>query len=561
MCPIRRLGISLALIAASFGRAAAQSVRGTVRDSAGGQPIPGAVVWLADTSGAFLARSVSGADGRYAVLRLAGSAQLHVLRIGFRPALIALVDRTRDTTIDVRLDAIALVLDAIASSRRRVCPGDKGTGDALELWEQARAALLASVVARDANPPRLTLRSFTRSFDAAHHRPLDQIVRGREVVGDRSYVAGRPIWALADEGYMREEVGGDRTFYAPDEDVLLDASFADTHCLHVVIGEGGHARDVGIGFDPVRQEGRDTLVDVSGVLWIDAAKHELRTLEFQYTGLESEARGSGGEVAFEVMPNGTPMITRWTIRAAVLGVEEPSPRGLVRRRQRDRRDRTDVQLVEWHEEGGVVASATWPNGQSWRAPLRRISGILVGELGHPVAGARVWLSNAPDTVVSDSGGRYVLDGVIPGVYLVTAADSELTGVGIVQGRRAVDVRGGDHLEASILVVPRRAIVAGRCKGQPMPAQSGALLGRVVDASGAPLSGISIQAAWTEIANSGAAPPRPYRVTKSDDEGRFAICGAPLGSPVRVHAASGSLSADGQWTQRELTTISLVLRGR
>ena len=556
-----RLATAFALFTAALGPASGQSVRGVVRDSASGQPIPGAVVWLGDTADTFLARSVSGADGAYSVLRLAGAARLHVLRIGFRPALIRFaIAGSRDTLIDVRLGAIPLMLDPVASSRGRVCPGDKGTSGALQLWEQARAALLATVVSRDADPPQLTLRSYTRSFEPIRHQLVEQEIRGREVVGDHSYVAARPAWALAAEGYLREGRGGDRTFYAPDEDVLLDHTFADTHCLHVVIGEGDHARDVGVGFDPVNEGGRDTLVDVSGILWIDAAKHELRALEFQYTGLERDARGTGGEIEFQTMPNGTPMITRWAIHAAVLAVEAPLSASLGWRKPRERRDRTDVHLVEWREEGGVVVSARWSRGESWRAPLRRISGTLIGQVGRGVPGVRVWLADAPDTVISDSSGIYRIDGVLPGKYLVLASDSGLAGVGLVQGRRAIDVRAGDHLDASMLVVPPRMIVAARCRGQSMPAQTGAVLGRVTDLSGDPVAGASIEATWRRPADAGEARPKPDRVVKSDEEGRFSICGAPIGATVRLHATSESRTADAQPTQQELVTLSLVLRG-
>jgi hypothetical protein len=569
---IRGVAAALALTISGFVPALGQSVRGTVRDSASGQPIPGAVVWLADTAGGFLARGVSGSDGRYSVLDLAGSAQLHVLRIGFRPVIVSMVPTVpiahgaaRDTVIDVRLAAIALVLDPVASSRRRVCPGDKGTSDALQLWEQARAALLASVVARDADPPELVLRSYTRSFEPLRHQLAEQVIRGRDVVGDRSYVAARPAWALASDGYMREARSGERTFYAPDEQVLLDPSFADTHCLHAVIGDGAHAGDVGIGFDPVSERGRDTLVDVSGILWMDAARFELRALEFQYTGLERDARGSGGEIAFETMPNGTPMITQWAIRTAVLTMDEPLTPMLASRRERDRRDRSDVRLVEWREDGGAVVSAAWPSGQRWRAPLRRISGSLVGELGRGLVGVRVWLANAPDTVISDSSGRYTFNGVLPGTYLVLAADSALAAVDLVQGRRAVDVRAGDHLEASILVVPPRMVVAARCRSQSMPPSSGAVLGRVVDASGAAVAHASIEATWRQAPNGVGEQAEPDRAVKSDDAGRFAICGVPSGATVRVHATSTSPSstsqaADARWTQRGLMTATLVLRG-
>jgi hypothetical protein len=555
-----RVAIGLTLTLTGSLPAAGQSVRGVVRDSASGQPIPGAVVWLTDTAGGFLARSVSGADGHYSVLRMAGAAELHVVRIGFRPARAGIVaGATRDTTVDLRMGAVALALDAVASSRRRVCPGDKGTGDALQLWEQARAALLASVVARDADPPELVLRSYTRLFEPIRGQLLAQTIRGREMVGDRSYVAARPAWALADEGYMREARGGERTFYAPDEDVLLDPTFADTHCLRVVAGDGGHAADVGIGFEPVNERGRDSLVDVAGVLWIDAAQHELRALEFRYTGLERDARGSGGEVAFETMPNGAPMITRWHIRSAALTVEAPLTPALAWRRPVDRRDRTDVRLTEWREEGGVVVSAHWSRGQAWRAPLRRISGTLVGQLGHGVAGARVWIADAPDTVTSDSSGAYTIDAVLPGTYLVLAADPRLAAVGLVQGRRAIDVRNGDHLEASILVLPPRMIVAARCRGQAMPPFTGALLGRVVDASGAPVADAAIEVSWRQPLDS-VVKDRPDRALKSDEGGRFAICGLPIGSIVTLRAVSGAQSAESEWTQKEQMTLSLVLHG-
>lgn len=558
---VRHVTMALTLTTAALQPAAAQRVRGTVRDSAGAQPIPGAVVWLADSAGGFLARSVGGPDGRFDLPRLVGSATLHVLRIGFHPAVIQLRDVSRDSVLDVRLGSFVLALDAVASSRRRVCPGDKGTSDALGLWEQARAALMASVVARDAGAPELSLRSFTRTYEPVRNQLQEQIVRSKDLTGDRSYVAARPPWAFAAEGYMREEHGGERTYYAPDDAVLLDSSFAETHCLHVVAGERGHEGDIGIGFDPVNERGRDTLVDVRGVLWIDSARHELRSLEFQYTGLEPSARTSGGDIEFEVMPNGAPMITRWTIRSAVLAVEAPITAPIVQRRPPDRRDRTDVRVLSWREEGGSVATATWPDGRSWRGALRTIAGKLVGELGRPIAGARVWLWNGPDTVTSDSTGAYALTGVLPGVYVVYAADSSLAHVDLPQGRRIVDVRDNDHRDAAVLVVPRRSVVAARCKGQKLAPESGVLLGRVVDPSGEPVAEASIEVRWTPRPPNAGTTQRPDRSLTADDDGRFALCGAPLGATVRLRAAGDGQATDVEWKQSSLMTMLLVLRGR
>jgi hypothetical protein len=531
-----------------------------VRDSTSAQPIPGAVVWVGDSAGGFLARSVGGPDGRFDVPRLAGTATLHVLRIGFHPAVIRIRDISPDSVLDVRLGSFVLALDAVASSRRRVCPGDKGTSDALDLWDQARAALMASVVARDANTPELSLRSFTRTYEPIRNELQEQIVRSKDLTGDRSYVAARPPWAFAAEGYMREEHGGERTYYAPDDAVLLDSSFAETHCLHVVPGERGHEEDVGIGFDPVNERGRDTLVDVRGVLWIDSARHELRSLEFRYTGLEPPARASGGDIEFEVMPNGAPMITRWTIRSAVLAVEAPVTPANVQRRPPDRRDRTDVRVLSWREEGGAVATATWPDGRSWRGALRTIAGKLVGELGRPVADARVWLWNGPDTVTSDSTGAYAFTAVLPGVYLIYAADSSLAHVNLPQGRRIVDVRDHDHRDAAVLVVPPRYVVAARCRGQKVAPENGVLLGRVVDLTGEPVAAASIEARWTPH-SAADGKQRPDRSLTADDDGRFALCGVPLAATVRLRAAGDGQATVVEWKQSNLMTMLLVLRGR
>lgn len=560
MRTVRHATIALALTTAALEAAQAQRVRGIVRDSASAQPIPGAVAWVADSAGGFLARSVGGPDGRFDVPRLVGSTTLHVLRIGFHPAVIQIRGLSPDSVLDVRLGSFVLALDAVASSRRRVCPGDKGTSDALDLWEQARAALMAGVVARDANAPELSLRSFTRTYEPTRNQLQEQIVRSKDLTGDRSYVAARPPWAFAAEGYMREEHGGERTYYAPDDAVLLDSSFAETHCLHVVPGERGHAEDIGIGFDPVNERGRDTLVDVRGVLWIDSARHELRSLEFQYTGLEQPARTSGGDIEFEVMPNGAPMITRWFIRSAVLAVEAPITPAIVQRRPPDRRDRTDVRVLSWREEGGAVATAKWPDGRSWRGTLRTIAGKLVGELGRPIGGARVWLWNAPDTVTTDSTGAYAFTTVLPGVYLVYAADSSLARVNVPQGRRVVDVRDNDHRDAAVLVVPRRYAVAARCKGQKLAPESGVLLGRVVDLSGEPVAATSIEVRWTSL-TANAGRQRSDRSLTADDDGRFAVCGVPLGATVRLRAAGDGQATDVEWTQSSLMTMSLVLRGR
>ncbi len=561
MRPPARSAFALLIACLVSSPLAAQHVRGVVRDSAAQQPIGGAVVWVSDSAGHFLARAIADDAGRYSVMRLDGSAVLHVVRIGYHPVTLPIArgKAGADTTIDIRLGSIALMLSAISESQSRVCPGEKGTNAALDLWEQARAALLASVVSRDVGAPSLVMKSFSRMIDPASHRTGDQHVRTRRVVGDQSYVAARPASMFVADGYMQEH-NGDRTFYAPDDEVLLDPSFAGTHCLRVVDGTAAHVGELGIAFTPVTDRGRDTLVDVQGVLWVARNAHELHSLEFHYTDLEREADVSGGEIHFETMPTGAPMITRWIIRSAKLSVIDPVVVPGIRRRLFDRRDRTNVRLIGVREDGGYVVTATWPNGKQWRAPLRTIVGQLVSDANTPVAGMSVWLENTADSTITGQDGGFTLRGVLPGVYLIMAADSSLAKVGVVRGRRTIDVLDGDNAIAHVLYFPLSRIVQQECGTQPHAQGTGVLLGRVVDESGSSLTDVDLDATWTPAPpGSGAGRvPHPDRSTETDETGRFAICGAPIGAKVKLHAVTSTSATDVEWVQQLILTMTFVI---
>jgi hypothetical protein len=553
---LARAAAASLVLATAASIAAAQRVRGTVRDSLSRQPLGGAVVWLTDPGGKFLSRSIADENGRFAVIRLIGAAQLHVVRIGFRPVVVAVGRAAGDTLIDVAMRSIPLTLDTVASSRRRVCPGEKGTNAALGLWEQARAALLASVVARDVSAPALEMKSYSRYVDPRTHELSNQAVTLRLLRGDQSYVAARAPGEFVSDGYMDEGHGG-RTFFAPDDAVLLDQTFAETHCLHVVDGSGTHADEVGIGFEPVADRRRDTLVDVKGVLWLSPSAHALRSLEFNYTDLEREADISGGEVTFTVMPTGAPMITRWVIRSARLSAIDPVTRPGVSRKLFDRRDRTNVRLIKIREDGGRVVAATWPDGRRWRdSTLRVVSGQLITDAGTPIAGMMVWLEDSPDSTVTDDSGKFALTGVLPGAYMIMASDSALARVGVARGRRVIDVRESSHRTANIVYLSAAQLVANACEGQRRPNGTGVLLGRVVDQNAAPIADVQLGATWRPETDS---TTRPDLETYSDSSGRFAVCGAPLGGVVRLRAVAPGSATDVEWKQAVLQAMTVVIR--
>ena len=159
----------------------------------------------------------------------------------------------------------------------------------------------------------------------------------------------------------------------------------------------------------------------------------LRSLDFEYTGLERIARDTHGQLIFRVMPNGAPMIQRWSIRAAIIATDlEPGSLGRARRMP-PRPARNNVRLLGYEETGGEIGSTEWSNGLEWRGPFPQFSGTVVDSSGQPISGAVVRLNNThyDDSVITDRGGRFGFPPVTPGYYRVFVADSLLAAHGIL----------------------------------------------------------------------------------------------------------------------------------
>lgn len=549
-------------VAAVAGRAlpaSAQRFHGVLRDSNTGEPVSGAVVWLTGAQEKFLARTVSRDSGLFVIPRFQQARELHVIRIGYRPLVTALA-LDADSVLTLRITAIPLLLHAVASNGKRLCPGDAADTVALDLWNQARAALLAGVVAREAAPPRIRVYSYTQTLDPVRKHVVADSSTIKDFLADKPYVAARPGWVFADQGYIQDEPGGDRTYYAPDDGVMLDTTFIETHCLHVVDGDATHANQVGIGFEPTHADGRDTLVDIKGVLWLDARAPRLRSIEFTYTGLEPAASGSGGDITFE-NEHGVPMISRWQIRSAALVDEEtPSPNG-VRRRPPPRAERDNYNVLNYRRSGGQLISASWDDGSEVHESLPRVVGQVVDTAGKPVAGIRVWARETHDTTVTDSSGKFHLPYTKPGSYVVVASDSLLATQGIARTVPSEQLLFGQHdFETKLVLYPRDAVLRLICPPGAYRPNTGTALVHVTDAQGNPVSDARV---WV-----GAAPPSG--VTQANDsrgsadpQGRFSVCGASLDHPLEIHAAKGGIVGDAvisQWTA-PLMVLEIRLAGR
>jgi hypothetical protein len=565
----RRAALLIALVAttAAIVPAQAQRVRGTLTDSATGEPVSGAVVSVLDSAGQFVSRTIADDKGHFAAARLRGARTLHIVRIGYRPADAPLAEA--DSTIDLRLVPIASRLATMTASEGRVCPGQPGSSEALELWEQARNGLLASVVARESNPPRLKIRTYWRTRDPVRKRIESDSSRIRDLVADRSYVAARPAWAFEAEGYMRQHLGGEREYFAPDEAVLLDPSFAATHCMRLAGADAGHINQVGIHFEPADIRSRDTVVDLAGTLWLDRAKPSLRSFEFEYTNLESRARGSGGSLTFETMPNGVPMIVRWSIHSAILAIDADNSGG-VRRNPPPRPMRSNVRVLGYQETGGETGSAMWPDGSHWNLGLSKIVGVVTDQAGERVPRARVWFNGGRDTVIADEQGEFRFGYQFPGTYVLVASDSVLAAQSI--GRNIptrVFLTESRDIALRLILHPRSEVLPLVCPTSSYKPGSGVVFARLVngDGSAADHAHVEIETSARLVVAPDSAVARDTigkpirRMGEADDDGRFVVCGAGLDRPLRVRAAKNGLVGEAtidHWVD-EIATLRVVLK--
>ena len=458
----------------------AQVARGLVRDSAAAVALPGTVVIVLDSASLSMMRTITDSSGRFSVAHsaLGRADRLRILHIGYRPREVRM-ERADTDSINISLVRIPTLLSEVRVAERAICPdrSDANTTGAWQLWDQARAGLLATVVAGAANPVTATTLVYQRRT-----APYDGLIR-RQSVDVRAGSAARPFSALepirlAEHGYLDEDSTG-RTFHGLDADVLLDPSFVSTHCFGVVTADAPptntpsrrRARRIGVAFSPTPD--RDTVVDVRGVVWFDtdSIKVALSELEFQYTALEPAAMRAavGGQIGFRTLANGVTFVERWTLRLPVLTANagaEPNNLASVgpgrTRRMADRRAR----VTEIEEAGGVVTEAKWKDGTAWRAALTGLTGtVLESGAQSPVPGALVRVAGGPSTV-ANRYGEFMIAPLLPGRYTIEIADTTLNAFADMRRTTQEIEVGRDQLvRMTTRVASATGAVAEACKSR------------------------------------------------------------------------------------------------
>ncbi len=533
-------------------RLGAQQLHGVVRDSARAALLPGAVITVLDSAGAPVGRAISDAAGRFVIAFPSRALRVRAVRIGYRPRDVML--SASGDTLEIAMTRLPSMLATMRVTDSELCPGTATSSGAVELWEQAKAGLLATVVARDTRPAKVRSLTYNRVTTLTDERVTEQTTQITSTYSNRPFVAPAQASFFAVRGFMQEDASG-RLYSAPDADVLLDDAFAATHCFHMQAADGDHPAQIGLAFSPAR--GRDALVDVTGVVWIDAVTPRIRSLDFHYTGLEPAAErvGSGGHIEFRSMENGVAFVERWHLRLATL-VPDRKRADFALGFPRDRRSRNELQVAELRESGGNVLAAAWPDGAVWTDSLAGLTGNVVqvrSSLSTP--GALVTLSGTNAQTLSAADGSFELAPVVPGRYTLVATDTTLGDYAAPRSTHlSVEVGRGRLTMIRIELPPLADVIRDVCRDQPIPRGTSMIVGRLSLANAERPNG-RVVARWQATYNNGSPVTAENSTGRTiaingaeqrvemDDHGRFVVCGVARGRPIHLRYIEGERFAD------------------
>jgi hypothetical protein len=501
--------------------AAAQSVTGIVRDSKAGSVIPGAVVLLKNDAGARVNGTVTGDDGRFELTAPSpGSYSLRLDIVGFRSVNVVsfeIAGQTRlEHDVSVTLERVALPTVTVTTSSK--CDRVMGeTGEAARLWVEARKALEATRLAQVDRRFPVTLHRFERVVSLPDSVVRSTKTRTQNGVTENPFVSLDPD-SIRAHGY-RTTQDGQGIYYGPDAAVLLSDGFVEDHCFRTRRGAPGstvHATDVGLAFSPTRSGRR---VEVEGVLWLDSATAELRSLEFRYVPSPAAA-SAGGEVQFGRLPSGVYGVRQWSIRVPILST---SGGGRARRPDGSLSFAPDTIATSFREEGGEVATSVTgllggANTTSRIGSLRTT--VFDSTRMLPLAGATVTLDGIGASAVTRADGVAVIDSLgDEGTFQLKVWHPRLDSLGLGALRSSTRLVRGNEVRAVVATPSVKTYARRMCRVVPEGDSIRVVRGRALDAA----SGTAFIGAQVDLFGWERGERTTRMSTASGDGGAFTLC--------------------------------------
>jgi hypothetical protein len=492
---------------------------------------------LSDESGAFSLRAPA-----------AGSYALRAERVGYAstlsPAFALAAGQTLQRVLQASEQSVSLE-GVVASGTARRCQVRPGNGElTATVWNEARKALASAAWGRQQRRLEYRVVRFERDLDPASGRVL------RDTRSEVTALAAHPFASpppaeLSREGYVRRTPEG-TLYYGPDAAVLVSDEFLDDHCFRLEDSrETAGDSLIGVAFEPV---GGRSGTDIRGVVWLERRSAAVRRVEYTYTGLQgavSHAR-LGGSVEYARTPGGIWIVRRWSIRMPQLAVAEG-----YRTAPRDDRPQawSDARLAGIREAGGEVVEARLQQGA---AQLAAAAGAMVTGLvwdstsNAPLAAAEVFVSGTAWSTRSDSLGRFRLEGVAPGSYLVSFSHPLLGMLASALTPAPLRVQAGDSLRLVLSVPSLRTAASRICPDSTRGAHAGVVLGTVRAPDGSPV-GAAVSASWqvSVLTPTGARALQSSRTVHANASGSYVLCGVPERALVTLAAGDAGLSAHDQ----------------
>ncbi len=470
---VAALALGSAIGLASSEPVAAQVVRGLVTEKTTNAPLDGVVLTVLDPRDTVVVQALSNDGGGFEIrLPSPGMYTLDVKRIGAKRVRLTpfAVGEGETKRVDVVLEPVPTVLSSVNVMGRTSCVRNPQTNaKTAALWEDARAALTASVITRSLTVGDDSVTRFERKLDVNTWKVLSESRQKLSASIDHPFKS-LPAEVLSVGGYITVNQDSSADYYAPDADVLLSDTFLADHCFKIESGTFEHTGYVGLAFQPVKERKKP---DIKGVLWMDARTNELRTLEFTYNWLPNDLRPGdyGGTVSFFRLPGGRWIVRSWRIRMPEFGYNRPGFGRLV------------LVVVRIAEEGGVVPLT------SLLSQGGNVQGTVVLDTisNRPIAGITVALDGTGDSTRTATDGSFELPFVAPGSYTVVLRHPALDSLGIQHLVKTVDVEAG-KIATMKISFPTNEELAGRmCSGVQVDFKRQSIIRFIVlDQAGAPL---------------------------------------------------------------------------
>jgi hypothetical protein len=386
------------------------------------KPVAGALAsLLGETGDSAIVSVLTTEAGDYAIRAPEpGRYRLTVKRIGVRRFVSDAFELAEGETraLDVRLDAVAQTLPEVTVSGLCVTR-PRELSRIASLWVEARTALEATEISLRDRLIEARIARYAGELDPPSLRVLF------DWRSDVQVMARQPITSLSGDslsavGYWRELPGDSVEFLAPDASALASNAFIRDHCFALASAPRNRPDLVGLTFVPARDR---RLADITGTIWLDARRFELRFIAFRYTRLPAMPNPDrvGGEVHFSRLGSGAWIVDRWFIRMPhVIVVPDDWPRQQLR------------------EEGGaVIADGVVPSTR-----FATVQGVFRDSAGRRVAGAVIRAIGTHRQALTADDGSFRFDSMPPGGVSIVAHTDGYDSFAMLAASRRVDLQAG-----------------------------------------------------------------------------------------------------------------------